>query len=82
MSLYKKRHFLLVGFMSGLLIFALLLSAIVGGTSALDMNSRFDRYVEELFRQEVSANTITLHYTVKAVSYTHLDVYKRQCYKS
>lgn len=65
MSLYKKRHFLLVGFMSGLLIFALLLSAIVGGTSALDMNSRFDRYVEELFRQEVSANTITLHYTVK-----------------
>ena len=31
MSLYKKRHFLLVGFMSGLLIFALLLSAIVGG---------------------------------------------------
>ena len=65
MSLYKKRHFLLVGFMSGLLIFALLLSAIVGGNSALDMNSRFDRYVEELFRQEVSANTITLHYTVK-----------------
>lgn len=65
MSLYKKRHFLLVGFMSGLLIFALLLSAIVGGTSSLDMNSRFDRYVEELFRQEVSANTITLHYTVK-----------------
>ena len=65
MSLYKKRHFLLVGFMSGLLIFALLLSAIVGGTSALDMNSRFNRYVEELFRQEVSANTITLHYTVK-----------------
>ena len=58
-------HFLLVGFMSGLLIFALLLSAIVGGNSALDMNSRFDRYVEELFRQEVSANTITLHYTVK-----------------
>lgn len=31
----------------------------------MDMNSRFDRYVEELFRQEVSANTITLHYTVK-----------------
>ena len=65
MSLYKKRHFLLVGFMSGLLIFTLLLSAIVGGNSALDMNSHFDRYVEELFRQEVSANTITLHYTVK-----------------
>ena len=65
MSLYKKRHFLLVGFMSGLLIFTLLLSAIVGGNSALNMNSRFDRYVEELFRQEVSANTITLHYTVK-----------------
>ena len=49
MSLYKKRHFLLVGFMSGLLIFTLLLSAIVGGNSALNMNSRFDRYVEELF---------------------------------
>lgn len=65
MSLYKKRHLVLIGFMSGLLIFALLLSAIVGGTSALDMNSRFNRYVEELFRQEVSANTITLHYTVK-----------------
>ena len=65
MSLYKKRHLVLVGFMSGLLIFALLLSTIVGGTSALDMNSRFNRYVEELFRQEVSANTITLHYTVK-----------------
>ena len=31
----------------------------------MDMNSRFNRYVEELFRQEVSANTITLHYTVK-----------------
>ena len=47
MSLYKKRHLVLVGFMSGLLIFALLLSTIVGGTSALDMNSRFNRYVED-----------------------------------
>ena len=65
MSLYKKRHLVLIGFMSGLLILALLLSAIIGGNSALDMNSRFDRYAEELFRQEVSANTITLHYTLK-----------------
>ena len=65
MSLYKKRHFVLIGVMSGLLILSLILSAVLGGCASSDMNSKFDRYVEELFRQEVSANTITLHYTLK-----------------
>ena len=65
MSLYKKRHFVLIGVMSGLLILSLILSAVLGGCASSDMNSRFDAYVEEVFRQEVSANTITLHYTLK-----------------
>ena len=42
MSLYKKRHFLLVGFMSGLLIFTLLLSASVGGKSGEIRNEKID----------------------------------------
>ncbi len=65
MSVHKKRCPVFAAFVPAFFVLLLVLGSMFGGCSSPDMNSRFNTYVEELFRQEVSANTITLHYTLK-----------------
>lgn len=65
MSVHKKRCLVFAAFVPVFSVLLLVLCSVLGGCVSSDVNSRFDAYVEELFRQEASANTITLHYTLK-----------------
>ena len=57
-------------FLAALLLAGTILTAGCGANSSIGENKKFEKYTKELFRREVSANTVSLHYT--------LDVYKRQ----
>ena len=57
----KKRSVILLLFASLLL----LLTAALSQTSAKSENQQFEDYTKQFFRQEVSGNTISLHYMLK-----------------
>ena len=55
------------------LVFAIGISMGVLSDHFVSENSRFQTFTEKLFRSEVCSNTLTLHYTLAPVSYTHLS---------
>lgn len=57
----RKKSALIVVILTGVLFLTVLFLS----QCARDENARFEDYTDALFRQEVSANAITLHYTLK-----------------
>lgn len=57
----KKRSFLIAILLSGVLFISILIIS----QCLKSEDARFQDYTKELFRQEVSGNAITLHYTLK-----------------
>lgn len=60
--MYKKLSVLFTGLFSLLLFF---LCSCANSGSSKQVNAGFEHFTKELFSQEVSANTITLHYTLQ-----------------
>lgn len=60
----KKRSFLIASLLSGILFISILFIS----QCMKSEDARFQDYTQELFRQEVSNNAITLHYTLKKPS--------------
>lgn len=57
----KKINILVAAVVSG----SLLLLSACGTEESVDQNERFEEYTQEVFCNEVSSNTINLHYTLK-----------------
>lgn len=53
-------------FLTALLLTVTTLTAGCGANSSTGENKKFEKYTEELFCREVSANTVSLHYTLRS----------------
>lgn len=53
-------------FLAALLLAVTTLTAGCGANSSAGENKKFEKYTEELFCREVSANTVSLHYTLRS----------------
>ena len=64
-SVYQEQRKYVNLFATAAILAGLLLLSACGTGKPEDQNEKFEEYTEELFRSEVSSNTINLHYTLK-----------------
>ena len=65
MSTFKKRQLVVAIVIPGVLLLMLTLGLFFNWHSSSNVNAKFEQYMNELFRQEVTSNTFSLHYTLK-----------------